>query len=226
MHSTIKSMTSIAAILLFMLFPFSSYSQTSKFSVSINSLTINFNYGKSNNALKPYKKNFKGLQAGFVYQAGITPLFSVVPELYFAIKGGTLKENNPLTANKSTLRTNSLEMPVLARLHCNNLYLNAGPYAAYNMGGSLKIEGSGTTPATSTKLSFGKEVNEFKRWDLGFLAGAGYNFNMKRSVLTLDVRYGYGLVNISKDAERYNRVLNISFVVSRPGKKTPDSKQG
>lgn len=226
MQSKNKSLTSLSALVLLMIVSVSSFSQENKFSISINSLTTNFNYGKSNNALDPYKKNYRGLQAGISYQAGISPLFSVVPELYFAVKGGTLKPNNLLTSGKSTLRVNSLELPVLARLHCNKLYLNAGPYAGYNVGGRLKVEGSNTSGETSTKVSFGNSSSDFERWDFGFQAGAGYNFNLKQSVLTLDVRYGYGLANISQDVERYNRMLNISVQVSRPGRKATKQKQG
>ena len=218
-HSTRLFTISLAVTLIFSLLSFTSFSQTNKFGISLNSLTTNFNYGNSNDGLQPYKKNYKGIQAGFTYQAGITPMFSVVPELYFAVKGGSLKENNSLTVNKSILRISSLEMPVLARIHFNNLYVNAGPYAGYAIGGRLKIEGKGTTAETSTKVSFGNSAGDFKRWDLGLQAGAGYNFNMKKSVLTLDVRYGYGLTNISKDIQRYNRMLNISLVISKPGKK-------
>lgn len=93
------------------------YSQTSKFSIALNSLTTNFNYGSANSDLKSYKKDYRGFQAGISYQAGITPHFSIVPELYFAMKGGILQKNNPLTGGKSTLRINSLELPVLARVH-------------------------------------------------------------------------------------------------------------
>ena len=226
MQSKIKSATSVAAFMLLMAVSVTSFSQTSRFSISINSLTTNFNYGKSNSLLQPYKKNLRGLQAGVTYQAGISQMFSVVPELYFAMKGGSLKENNPLTISKSTLRLYSIEMPVLARLHCNKLYLNAGPYVGYNFGGRMKTRGSGTVPETSTKVSFGNSSNDFKRWDFGVLAGVGYNFNIGRTPFTLDARYGYGLTNISKDVERYNRMLNISLVVSRAHKKKGDDKQG
>ena len=153
-------------------------------------------------------------------------MFSVVPEIYFAMKGGSLKENNPLTVSKSTLRLYSVEMPVLARLHFNKLYLNAGPYVGYNFSGRMKTEGSGTVPETSTKVSFGNSSSDFKRWDFGVLAGAGYNFNIGRTPFTLDARYGYGLTNISKDVERYNRMLVISLVVSKPHKKKGAGKQG
>lgn len=218
-HSTRLFTISLAVTLIFSFLSFTSFSQTSKFGISLNSLTTNFNYGNSNSELQPYKKNYEGLQAGFTYQAVITPVFSLVPELYFAVKGGSLKENNPLTVNESILRISSLEMPVLARLHFNNLYVNAGTYAGYAVGGRLKIEGKGSTAATSTKVSFGNSAGDFKRWDIGLQAGAGYNFNMKKSVLTLDVRYGYGLTNISKNIERYNRMLNISLVISKPPRK-------
>lgn len=226
MHSNIRLATTVAAIVFFITLSVSSSAQTSRFSVSINSLTTNFNYGNSNAQLKDYKKDYKGLQLGFSYQAGITPRFSVVPELYFAIKGATLKENNPFTGSKSTLRVNSLELPVLARVHFKKLYLNAGPYAGYNVGGRLKVEGSDTRPENITKVSFGREFRDLKRWDAGFQAGAGYNFNLKQSILTLDVRYGYGLVNISRDLERYSRMLNISVQISKPCSKATKQKQG
>ena len=226
MKSKIKSKLPVVVIALFMAVSGTSFSQTSKFSISINSLTTNFNYGKSNSGFEPYKKNYRGFQAGLSYQAGITPAFSIVPEIYFAMKGGILKDKNPLTGSKTTLRINSLEMPVLARFHINKFYLNAGPYMSYNVGGRVKAEGTSTSSATTTKVSFGNQPAGFKRWDFGFQAGAGYNFNLKQSVLTLDVRYGYGLMNISRDVERYNRMLNISLVCSKPQKKMKAEHKG
>lgn len=227
MQLTLKTVKTLLAIsLLFISLSVTSFSQASRFSISINSLTTNFNYGASNKELQSYKKDFKGLQFGVSYQAGISPAFSVVPELYFAMKGGILKENNPLTVNKSTLRLYTIEMPVLARLHLNKLYLNAGPYVDYTLSGRIKTAGSEALPETSTKISFGNAIDDFKRWDFGVQAGAGYNFNIKRTNFTLDARYGYGLVNISKDIERYNRMLNISLVVSKPQKSKKAEKQG
>lgn len=215
MQQAIKSTKLFAVIMLLTSLAPNSYSQTSKLSIAINSLTTNFNYGKVNAELSSYKKNNQGLQAGFSYQAGITPMFSLVPEIYFAMKGGTLKTGNSVTVSKSTLKLYSVEMPVLARLHINKLYLNAGPYASYHIGGRLKTDPANSVPATSSKLSFGNDAGDFKRWDAGLQAGAGYNFSMKRSILTLDVRYGYGLVNASPDVQRYNRMLNISLQVTK-----------
>jgi hypothetical protein len=219
-YKTIKmqKFTTLSEVLILLLIASitsTAYSQTSKFSFAINSLTTNFNYGSANSDLKSYKKDYRGFQAGISYQAGITRHFSIVPELYFAMKGGILKKNNPLTGGKSTLRINSLELPVLARVHYKKLYLNAGPYAGFNVGGRWKVEESSTSVKSSTRVSFGNSASDLKRWDLGFQAGAGYNFPLKHSTLTLDVRYGYGLVNISRELDRYNRMFNISLQVSR-----------
>lgn len=221
MHVTSHKSTTntIAMALVFAVSSFNSFSQVNRFSISINSLTTNFNYGSANSDLQPYKKNFRGLKAGVSYQAGVNSMFSIVPELYFAVKGGTLKENNPVTINKSTVRIHTIEMPVLARLHCNNLYLNAGPYITYAVGGRIKTESTETRPGTSTRISFGKQENDYKRWDTGIQAGAGYNFSMKRTILTLDLRYGYGFVSVSKDIDRYNRMFHISLLASKPGRK-------
>lgn len=194
-------------------------SQTSRFSLFINSSTTNFYYGQSNSELQPFKKNYRGLQAGVSYQAGINRIFSVVPELYFATKGGVLKENNPATTGKSTLRLSTIEMPVLARFHSNRLYLNAGPYIAYTLGGRIKTDASRGLPEKSTPISFGNAAGDFTRWDWGTQAGLGYHFNMKKTTLTLDLRYSYGLHTISTDKERYNRVFSISLILSGTGKK-------
>jgi hypothetical protein len=225
MYSQINSLfRSIAAMGMLMTISLTSFSQENRFSISINSLNTNFNYGSLNKAFQPYKKEFKGLQIGASYQAGISPMFSVVPEVYFAMKGGTLKQDNPITINKSTTRLYTAELPVLARLHLNHFYLNTGPYATYTFGGRIKMDGSKDLPSSSTKVSFGSSAGDFKRWDLGFQAGVGYNFKIKSTPLTLDARYGYGLVNISNDIKRYNRMLNISLVVSSPSKKSQDRK--
>ena len=91
---------------------------------------------ESNSTLADYKKSNNGIQAGASFQAGITPGFSLVSELYFMRKGGKLKANNPLTTSESSLRLNTIELPVLARFHFGKFYVNAGPSIAYNLSGN------------------------------------------------------------------------------------------
>lgn len=172
--------------------------QESNFRICVNTLTTNFNYGASNSALRSAKKNLTGLQVGASYQVGLTRSFSIVPELYFALRGGKLDEN-AITKKSSTVKLYTLETPVLARWQIRNWYVNAGPYAAYALGGNI---------------SFGHAPDAFKRWDLGLQAGLGYRLQMKRRSLNFDARYGYGLLNLSNDLERYNRTFNLSIQVS------------
>lgn len=216
MKSTIKSVTMATIVVHILSASLTSFAQTSRFALSINSLTTNFNYGKSNSAMQSYKKNYSGLQFGASYQAGITPMLSIVPELSFAIKGGTLTAKNPITINKSTLRLSTLDLPVLARIHFGQLYLNAGPYASYVLAARLKTDGFETFPGTKVWLPLGEDG--IRRWDYGFQAGAGYDFKLRKATLALDARYGYGMANLSKDVERYNRVFNLSLVVRKAGK--------
>jgi hypothetical protein len=181
----------------------------------LNVVSTNINYGKSNSTYADYKKLVFGGQVGVSFQGGITPNFSLVSELYFIMKGDKLTANNPLTVDKSVLRFYTLELPVLARVHVGKLYMNAGPSLACNLYGTSKI-GSSTSD-----LSFNNSNEGFKRLDAGVQFGAGYRFKIKQRNVAFDVRYTYGLTNISSGQEMYNRYLNISLHFSKPWKTNP-----
>jgi len=212
---------SLATALIFSLQITKSFAQKTYMSPLINVVSSNFNYGDANNAMKSYKKDARGIMAGATFQAGITPVFSVVAETYFVMKGATLKADNPLTVNKSTLRLYNVEIPVLARVHINRFYMNAGPYVSYTIGGRIKTESSASIPEKSNAISFSNVTDGFKRWELGVQAGAGYNFRIKKRALALDLRYGYGLTNVSQNAERYNRTFTMSIIAVKPWKTNP-----
>ena len=181
----------------------------------LNVVSTNINYGKSNSSYADFKKIVMGGQVGASFQAGITPDFSLVSELYFIMKGDKLAQNNPLTEAKSVIRFYSLEFPVLARVHIGKLYMNAGPSVAYNLYGTSKIG------STTRDLSFNNSNEGFKRLDAGIQFGAGYRFKLKRGAVAFDIRYTYGLTNVSSSQEMYNRYLNISLHLSKPWKTNP-----
>ncbi|MGG9964792.1 porin family protein [Ferruginibacter sp. SUN106] len=181
----------------------------------INVVSTNFNYGDANNSLADYKKSNNGIQAGASFQAGITPGFSIVPELYFIRKGGKLKANNPSTTSESGIRINTIELPVLARFHFGKFYMNAGPSIAYNISGSRKLED------VSTKLSFTNSTDGFKRFDAGVQMGGGVEFPLKQRMIALDIRYNYGVTNIAYKREIYNRAVMVSVHFSKPWKTNP-----
>ncbi|GAB2816106.1 porin family protein [Ferruginibacter profundus] len=179
----------------------------------VNVVSTNINYGGANSTLTDYKKSNNGIQAGASFQAGITPGFSIVPELYFIRKGGKLNTGNPLTSNESVIHLNTIELPVLARFHFGKFYLNAGPSIAYNISGTRKLE------EVSTKLSFTNSAEGFKRFDAGVQAGGGVAFPVKQRRIALDIRYNYGLTNITYKKEIYNRAVMVSVHFSKPWKK-------
>jgi hypothetical protein len=181
----------------------------------VNVVSTSLNYGAANSALTDYKKTNNGIQAGVSFQAGITPAFSLVSELYFMRKGGKLKTDNPLTNSESSLRFNTIELPVLARLHLGQFYMNAGPSIAYSFSGTRKLED------VSTKLSFANSTESFKRFDAGVQMGGGVAFPFKQKRIALDIRYNYGLTNISYDKEMHNRAVMISVHFSKAWKTNP-----
>ncbi len=184
----------------------------------VNLVSTNLNYGESNSALADYKKSTNGIQAGVSFQAGITPGFSLVSELYFMRRGGKLKANNPITTSESSLRLNTIELPVLARVHVGKFYINAGPSIAYNFSGYNKIGD------LSTKLSFANAGAGFKRFDAGIQMGGGVEFPFKQKRIALDIRYSYGLTNITYDREIHSRAVMISVHFSKPWKTNPLGK--
>ena len=133
-------------------------------------------------------------------------------------KGGRLKANSPLSANGSTLRLNTLELPLLARFHFGKFYMNAGPSIAYYLSGNKKIDD------LSTKLSFENSSEGFKRFEAGIQMGGGFEFPLKQRRIALDIRYNYGLTNIAYDREIYNRAVMISVHFSKPWKTNPLGK--
>ena len=189
------------------------------FNVLVNAVTTNLNYGKLNNDLSDNKKSIFGVQVGASIQAGITPRFSLVSELYFIMKGGKLMENKLQNFNKTTLRFYTIESPVLARFNLCKFYVNAGPSIAYNLGGTRRIDD------ISKALSFNNSGESFKRLDAGIQMGAGYRFKIKQKNVVLDARYSYGLTNISNSREIYNRYLNINLTFTKLWKTNPLEKK-
>ncbi len=184
----------------------------------VNVVSTNLNYGESNSDLSDYKKSNNGIQAGASFQAGISQSFSLVSELYFLRKGGKLKAGNPLTNSEATLHLNTLELPLLARFHFGKFFVNAGPSISYTLSGDWKIEDK------STKLLFNNSIAGYKRFDAGIQAGGGVEFPFKQRRIALDIRYNYGLTNISYDKELYNRAVMISVHFSKPWKTNPLAK--
>lgn len=195
-----------------------SFAQETYLDILANLTNSNFNYGDSRNQLKNFRKKAITLRGGLAFQAGITPGFSIVGELYYQGKGGKLKGGNPLTLKPSTVRLHAIEISVMPRFHLCNLYLNAGPSVSYNISGKMKTDGNSSG---STRVIFNDSPNRYNKWESGIQLGAGYQFHFKKVRLALDVRYVHGLTSLSTNVERFNRAVNITLLLSKPWKKNP-----
>lgn len=210
-----KKKTHISILLALLLISAAGLGQTTYLDPVVNLVGTNFNYGKANSSVKDYKKSVLGVQVGATFQAGITKQFSLVTEFYFMSKGGKLKENNPLNSKETTTHVYSLELPVLARVHVGPVYLNAGPSIAYNLAGTQKMDNA------SKNIAFNKTTGGYKHWDAGLQAGGGFEFPFRQKRVAIDLRYNYGLTNISYGQEAYNRSFIVSIHFSRAWKKNP-----
>lgn len=181
------------------------FAQESHIAILVNTTNSRLNYGDANTSVSDFKKDIRGLRIGLSWQAAVTERFSIVPEIYFLRKGGTLKVGNPLNGIESSLKLNALEIPVLARVHLGKLYLNAGPYVSYLLSGTESSVNEG-----SRSISFERGANTFRKWEVGVLAGAGYQFSLKKKKLALELRYSHGLSSIHHTEQLYNRTLSIS----------------
>jgi hypothetical protein len=213
-----KKSSKITTMFALLLISTASFSQATYIDPVINLVGTNFNYGSANSSLKDYKKSVLGVQVGATFQAGITKHFSLVSEFYFMSKGGKLKDNNPLNTKETTTHLYSLELPVLARFHIGPVYLNAGPSIAYNLAGTNKIDKS------SKDIAFNSTSGGFKRWDAGLQGGGGFEFPFKQKRVAIDLRYNYGLTNVSYGQEAYNRSFILSIHFSKAWKTNPLAK--
>jgi hypothetical protein len=175
----------------------------------INGVATNLYYGASNTALADFKKPALGVQVGVSCQRAYSRTFSTVTELYFIMKGGQLKENNPLTDQESIIRLYTIEMPVMARVKLGQFNLIAGPSIAYTFHGTQKSNG------LRDDLSFNNEAGGIKHWDAGIQVGGGYSFVVNQKRVSLDIRYCHGLTNISYDKEMYNRCVLVSLHIAK-----------
>jgi hypothetical protein len=169
--------------------------------------------------------NNPGFHIGLVTEFPVYKRLSLEPSLLFSTKG--YKENYDKSSNGDLLKFNTaanfnyLDIPLTAKSYLNlrsaKIFGTIGPYLGIGLGGEIKktttSTNSGQSSTDYTDIKWGPELGQdnFKRIDLGLIAGAGVEF---RSV-QLGISYNYGLRNISERSEDgykvNNRVLGFSM---------------
>ncbi|TSD66129.1 PorT family protein [Inquilinus sp. KBS0705] len=134
---------------------------------------------------------------------------SLQPALIYTGKGGQEDDNN---GNVAQVKLYYLQVPVNLVYHIpaviGNVYLGAGPYAAYGVSGKTKVITSGGS-SVSDNVTFGDGIDDIKRTDIGLNGIAGIEF---KNNFLIGLNYDLGLTNISNDnsVTTKTRVFGIS----------------
>ncbi|QOI97335.1 MAG: PorT family protein [Flammeovirgaceae bacterium] len=157
---------------------------------------------------------------------------TLLTEMNFTQKGFKIHETPNgfgfTVDEKLRLRLSYLEFPILAKLNLdkknNRIYLAAGPYLAFALGGKYEYSYYENNQGTITQISHngfsfdsdlvgyaGEDYTVKKKADFGLQFGLGYSVRPKT---ILDLRYGIGLTKLSPDdpSEPKNRCFQIGLV--------------
>ena len=201
MTSVIKSF--VLAICLFLL-AIPSYAQIS-FGIKGGVNVAEFSFQDQGTSIP--QSSINGFTLGAVLEVALGKNIFLQPEAIFVQRGSEL--NTSLT--NLTTNVNYLDIPVLLKikiLNTNLLNINllGGPSFGLALNGE-EIDQGGQT----IDINFGGD-NGLKRFDLGINAGGGVGINLGSVGVFGDIRYLFGVSDISEDANREirNKGLNLS----------------
>lgn len=200
MTSVLKSFFSIALLSLFFIPAFSQIS----FGLKGGTNVAEFSFKDQGTTIP--QETVNGFTLGAVLEVGLGGNVFLQPEAVFVQKGSQLQVLN--TDNK--INVNYLDVPVLLKIKLlNSNLLNVNVLAGPSFG--LALNGEQTEDGQTIDIDFGGE-DGFKRFDLGINAGGGVGVNLGSIGVFGDVRYLFGVSNISEGANREikNKGLNLS----------------
>jgi len=181
---------------------------------------------------------------GLYAEYAMTPSWSIQPEVNYAPQGGKRNGAQPAPIDPAavgappgtvlyasfdnTAEMNYLEIPVLAKYHfgaARAIYAALGPYIGFLLNAKNVTSGvsqvyldSGLTqPVSPTAFDFGATTNiksELRSTNWGIQGGVGYGHALGAGRLELDVRGGYGLVDVQKDTAANGKNNTGSLVVT------------
>ena len=200
MTSVLKSFFSIA---IFSLLVIPTFAQIS-FGIKGGTNVAEFSFQEQGATIP--QETINGFTLGAVLEVGLGGNVFLQPEAIFIQKGSQLQILN----DNNKFNVNYLDIPVLLKIKLlNSNLLNINVLAGPSFG--LALNGEQSTGSQTIDINFGGE-NGLKRFDLGINAGGGVGINLGSIGVFGDVRYLFGVSNISEDADREikNRGLNLS----------------
>lgn len=153
------------------------------------------------------QESINGFTLGAVLEIGLGGNVFLQPEAVFIQKGSELQVLN----DENKFNVNYLDIPVLLKIKLlNSNLLNINVLGGPSFG--LALNGEQTTAVGQTvDINFGGD-DGLKRFDLGINAGGGVGINLGSIGVFGDVRYLFGVSNISENDNREikNKGLNLS----------------
>jgi Outer membrane protein beta-barrel domain len=147
-----------------------------------------------------------GMNASIFFQKGLLPFLSIRPELGYYQKGYSYE----LLQVKHKIAYDYLELNVVVRLKVPivPVYVIAGPYGAYALGGEHSEDFFNTT----TKIDFGKGGT--LPFDFGLAGGVGYVKSIAIMKFFAEVKYEMGMFNINDSySASIDKNRNLAFSV-------------
>lgn len=152
------------------------------------------------------QESINGFTLGAVLEIGLGQNIFIQPEAVFVQKGSKLQVLN----EENKFNVNYLDIPVLLKIKVlNSNLINVNLLGGPSFG--LALNGEETSNGQTVDINFGGD-NGLKRFDLGINAGGGVGINLGSIGVFGDVRYLFGVSDISDNENREikNKGLNLS----------------
>jgi hypothetical protein len=199
-----KKLSRLALLVCLMFFVASVQAQIKfgpKVGLNLSTMTL------KNSGIAADPKTLVGFHVGVISDIPVKGNFSLQPALLYSGKGSKYS----FAGEELSMSPSFIEIPVNAaykfEVGSMNLYLNAGPYFAYGIGGKIKVAGE------TESIKFGDDDNaDMKPFDAGITFGAA----LEISKFLISLNYELGLTNLvpgvdsGDDAEAKSKVFGIS----------------
>ena len=143
-----------------------------------------------------------GFHAGITSNFAFTPAFSLQAEALYSQKGvrDDLRVSRVQYDNRQ--RLHYLDVPLLARLHAGDAFVEVGPQFGVLLAARGHYEGPGTETGDETVTDY------FNRVDVGYAAGIGYQIPGGPG---LGLRYNGGFLNAVRQDFSVSTMRNSAF---------------
>ncbi|BDX36917.1 hypothetical protein CYCD_02720 [Tenuifilaceae bacterium CYCD] len=143
-------------------------------------------------------KSRVGYQVGAVGEFGFTSKFSVQTEVLFYSRGAKFNDD-------AGIKMNYVGIPLLAKytfkaLGITKIYAMGGTY------GDIRTKGERYDSTGTSTVGAG-----FRKYDWGFSFGAGAEYETKKGIWALDIRYNLGMTDLHDEAGDTYKTRSRSF---------------